>query len=136
MPLSYDNNKQGYSKYSEVELTLSSPRDWTEKEVNVLSLWFYGDPSNDPELIYVALSNRTGNPAVVYNDNPAATQVGAWTEWVIVLQTFADQGINLSDVDRIAIGIGTKGNTTTPGGAGKMLFDDIRLYKPIEAAAE
>ena len=84
----------------------------------------------------MAIANSTGAPAVVYNDNPAATQVGAWTEWAIALQTFADQGIDLKDVDRIAIGVGTKGNITAPGGAGKMLFDDIRLYQSIEASAE
>ena len=65
----------------------------------------------------------------------AATQIGAWTEWAIALQTFTDQGIDLTDVDRIAIGIGTRGNTTTAGGAGKMIFDDIRLY-PMENTAE
>jgi len=53
-----------------------------------------------------------------------------WTEWTIPLQTLADQGIDLSDVDRIAIGFGTKGNMTTPGGSGKMFFDDIKLYRP------
>jgi hypothetical protein len=84
----------------------------------------------------VALSNRTGNPVVVYNDNPAATQVGAWTEWMIALQTFADQGINLTDVDRITIGIGTQGSTSTAGGAGKMFFDDIRLCRNIETDSE
>jgi len=60
--------------------------------------------------------------------------IDTWTEWVIPLQTFADQGINLSDIDRIAIGVGTKGNTTTPGGAGKMFIDDIRLYRSRAAA--
>jgi hypothetical protein len=134
MPLSYDNNKQGYSKYSEVELTLSNPRDWTEREAGLLSLWFCGNLSNDPEKIYVAIANTTGTPVAVYYDNPAATQITAWTEWTIELQTFADQGIDLTDVDRIAIGIGTQGNMITPGGSGKMLFDDIRLYKLIEAA--
>jgi hypothetical protein len=49
---------------------------------------------------------------------------------VIPLQAFADQGIDLSDVDTIAIGLGTRGNMTTPGGSGKMYFDDIRLYRP------
>jgi hypothetical protein len=132
MPVAYDNNKQGYSKYSEVEMTLVYPRDWTEENVSSLTVWFRGSLSNNAERIYVALSNRTGNPAVVYNDNPAATQVGAWTEWAIALQTFADQGIDLTDIDRIAIGIGTQGNTTTAGGAGKMFFDDIRLYRPSE----
>jgi hypothetical protein len=53
---------------------------------------------------------------------------------VIPLQTFADQGIALTNVDRIAIGLGTQGNMTIPGGSGKMFFDDIRLYQPREAA--
>jgi hypothetical protein len=67
---------------------------------------------------------------VQYNDNPNATQADSWQEWVIPLQTFADQGIDLTHVDRIAIGLGTRGNTTVPGGSGKMYFDDIRLYRP------
>jgi hypothetical protein len=56
--------------------------------------------------------------------------IDTWTEWTIPLQSFADQGIDLTDVDRIAIGIGTKDNMTIPGGSGKMFFDDIRLYRP------
>jgi len=71
---------------------------------------------------------------VVIHDDPAASQISTWTEWVIPLQTFADQGVDLTDVDKIAIGLGTKGNVTVPGGAGKMYFDDIRLYRPREAA--
>ena len=49
---------------------------------------------------------------------------------------FADQGITLTNVDRIAIGLGNKGNMTSPGGSGKMFFDDIRLNPPEETAAE
>ena len=82
----------------------------------------------------MAVSNSTGTPAVVINDDPAAAQVDTWTEWVIPLQAFADQGIVLTNVDRIAIGLGTRGNMTIPGGSGKMFFDDIRLYQPREAA--
>ena len=37
-----------------------------------------------------------------------------------------------TDVDKIAIGLGAKGNITVPGGSGKMFFDDIRLYRPEE----
>jgi hypothetical protein len=129
MPVSYDNNKEGYSNYSEVELTLDYPRDWTEQDASKLMIWFRGILNNDAEPIYVALYNRTGVAVVVYFDDPAATQIGAWTEWVIDLQTFADQGIDLTDVDRIAIGVGTQGNMTIPGGAGKMFIDDIRLYR-------
>jgi len=129
MPLSYDNNKQEYSNYSEVELTLSHPRDWTEKEVNVLSLWFYGDPSNAPERMYVAIANSTGTSAVVYHDDDNAVSINIWTEWNIPLTEFSNQGVVLTDVDRVAIGIGTRGNMTIPGASGKMLIDDIRLYR-------
>ena len=132
MPLSYDNNKQGYSKYSEVELTLNRLRDWTENGVNTLTLWFIGDRGNATEPLYVAVSNSIGTLAVVVNDDPDAATIDIWTEWVIPLQTLAEKGIVLTNVDRIAIGLGTKGNMTIPGGSGKMFFDDIRLYRPAE----
>ncbi len=44
------------------------------------------------------------------------------------METFAGQGVILTDVDTIAIGFGTRGNTTIPGASGKMYIDDIRLY--------
>ena len=86
--------------------------------------------SNDAEPIYIAVSNSTGTQAVVYHDDPAAATIDTWTEWIIPLQAIADQGISLTDVDRIAIGLGTKGNMTIPGGSGEMFLDDIRLYRP------
>lgn len=136
MPLAYDNNKQGYFKYSEAELTLTSTRDLTSQEVTTLSLWFRGDPTNAAERLYVVIANRTGAPAVAYHDDASATQIGTWTQWVIPLPAFANQGVNLTDVDRIAIGLGTIGNTTIPGGSGKIYFDDIRLYRPGAATQE
>ncbi|MHC4323312.1 MAG: PA14 domain-containing protein [Planctomycetota bacterium] len=126
MPLFYDNNKQGCSNYSEVELTLIYPRDWTEYDVNTLSLWFIGDSANAAEPLYVALNGT----AVVYNDNTDAAQIAVWTQWNIDLQEFAGQGVDMTNVNTIAIGLGTKGNVTTPGGAGKICIDDIRLLLP------
>jgi len=93
-----------------------------------------GIASNTAEPMYVAISNSAGTPAVVVNDDPAAATIDTWTEWVIPLQAFADQGITLTSVDRIAIGLGTRGNITTPGGSGKMFFDDIRLNRSSNAA--
>jgi hypothetical protein len=91
----------------------------------VLSIWFYGDASNAAEPLYVALN---GN-AVVTHDNPNAAQIEAWTEWTIDLQLFADQGVNLANVNTIAIGLGNKKNPAA-GGSGTMYIDDIRLYRP------
>ena len=104
---------------------------------NVTGQWAHQDigiNSNDAEPLYVAVSNSAGNPVIVVNDDPAASQIDTWTEWVIPLSAFADQGINLANVDSIAIGLGTRGNMTVAGGSGKMFFDDIRLYRPSEAA--
>jgi len=114
--------------FSNVTTTGNVSGQWTNQDIGI--------ESNDAEPLYVAVSNTAGTPAVVINDDPAASTIGTWTEWVIPLQTFADQGINLTNVDRIGIGLGTKGNTTTPGGSGKMFFDDIRLYRQREAAGE
>ena len=93
-----------------------------------------GIASNSAEPMYVAVSNSAGTAAVVVHDDPAAATIDTWTEWVIPLQTLADQGINLTNVDRIAIGLGTRGNMTIAGGSGKIYIDDIRLYRTREAA--
>jgi len=122
MPLFYDNS---VLKYSEAQKTLTYPRDWTEKGVNRLTIWFIGDAANAAETLYVALN---GN-AIVTNDNPNAAQVDTWTEWNIDLQAFADQGVNLTNVNTIALGLGNKKNPRA-GGSGTMYFDDIRLYPP------
>ena len=136
MPVLYDNNKQGHAMYSEVELTLSATRDWTDEGVGTLTVWFRGKSDNDAELLYLAVSNSTGAPAIVVHDDPAAAQVEVWTQWIIPLQVLADQGIVLTDVDKVGIGLGTRGNLTTPGGAGKMFYDDIRLDRSAQAVQE
>ncbi|MHC4437928.1 MAG: hypothetical protein ACYS3S_11250, partial [Planctomycetota bacterium] len=116
------------SKFSNVTITGTAGPQWMNQDVGITS--------NAPEPLYVALSNSTGTPAVVVHDDSVATTIDTWTEWVIPLQIFAEQGIDLANVDRMAIGMGTKGNITVPGGSGKTYFDDIRLYRPREAAAE
>jgi len=108
--------------FTNVTTTGNVTGQWTNQDIGILS--------NDPEPLYVAVSNSTGTPAVIVNDDPAAAQMDTWTEWVIPLQEFADQGIVLTNVDKIAIGLGTRGNTTIPGGSGKLFIDDIRLYQP------
>jgi len=107
--------------FTNVTTTGQVGSQWSNQDIGIAN--------NDAEQLYVAVSNSAGAPAVVVHDNPAATQIDTWTEWVIPLQTFADQGINLANVDKIAIGLGTQGNLATPGGSGEMFFDDIRLYQ-------
>jgi hypothetical protein len=44
--------------------------------------------------------------------------------------------VDLTSIDSLAIGVGTKGDTTTAGGSGTLYLDDIRLYRPAPAAGE
>ena len=120
MPLFYDNNL----KYSEVTATLVYPTDWTAEGVGKLSLWIRGEADNAVERLYFA-----ANGAAVYNDDPAVAQTTTWTEWVIPLQAFADQDVDLTNVNSISIGLGDKNNLAV-GGSGVIYVDDIRLHRP------
>ncbi|MCP4607775.1 MAG: hypothetical protein GY845_03520 [Planctomycetes bacterium] len=122
MPMSYDNSAAGKS---EATLSLASNRDWTVNGVNTLTIWLSGDAANAAETLYVVLN---GN-ALVTNDNLNAAQESAWTEWSIDLQAFANQGVNLTNVTSITLGLGNRNNPMA-GGAGMMFFDDIRLSRP------
>jgi hypothetical protein len=126
MPLLYFN-EAGVTN-SEAALTLTAPRDWTIAGVGQLSLWIRGDAANAAEPLYVAVSNTTGAPAVMAHDDPSAATNKSWRQWRILLQEFADQGIDLTDVDKLAIGLGGKGGAAS-GGTGTMYIDDIRLYR-------
>ena len=107
--------------FSNVTTTGNVTGQWLSQDIDI--------PRNDIEQMYVSVSNTGGNPAVVDHPDPAATQIATWTEWNIDLQEFANQGINLANVDKLSIGFGDKDNQL-PGGAGTMYFDDIRLYRP------
>ena len=119
MPFAYDN---AVGK-SEATLTLTSNRDWTVKGVNTLTIWYRGDSANAAEPMYVVLNGS----AVVTHNNPDAAQRASWSQWNIDLQAFADQGVNLANVNAITIGLGNRTNPVA-GGAGMIYFDDIRLY--------
>jgi inhibitor of cysteine peptidase len=121
MPFSYDNSVGK----SEATLTLTYPRDWTENGVNTLVIWYIGDAANAAEPMYVVLN---GN-AVVNHDNPDAAMATSWKAWNIDLQAFADQGVSLTSVTSITLGLGNRNNLVA-GGSGMMYFDDIRLYRP------
>jgi len=111
--------------FSNVTTTGAVGAQWAHQDIGIAS--------NDAEPLYVAISNSAGtSSALVVHDDPAAATINTWTQWVIPLQAFADQGFDLTNVDRIAIGLGTKGNMTIPGGSGKMYFDDIRLNRPAD----
>jgi hypothetical protein len=76
--------------------------------------------------MYVILNGSAG----VDNENPNASQATRWTEWSIDLQAFADQGVNLTNITSITLGLGNRANPVA-GGSGMVYFDDIRLYASV-----
>ena len=113
----YDTNLM----ISESTLTLIYLKDWTAEGVTRLSLWFRGASANAAERMFAALNGTT----VVYHDDPAASQMAGWNEWVIDLAAF---GVDLTNVNTVTIGFGTK-SSPAAGGAGTVYFDDIRLIR-------
>jgi len=119
---SHDNSAVCEAVFSNVTTSGTVSGQWTSQDIGIAS--------NAPEPLYVAIANSTGVPAAVAREEPNAATIDTWTEWVVPLQAFADQGINLADVDSIAIGLGTSAGVAASGGSGTMYFDDIRLYPP------
>jgi len=107
------------AQFSDVSISGNvSQQQWMNQDIGIIS--------NDPEPIYVVLSGS----AVVYHEDPDASLIDEWTEWRTDLQAFAEQGVDLTNVNSIGIGIGTQGSATTPDDSGTMYFDGIRLYRP------
>jgi len=116
---SHNANAVCKAQFSDVRTSGTvTPTMWTQEAIGIDML------SNDPEPMYVVLNDH----AVVYHDDPEAAQIDVWTDWNIDLQNFADKGVDLTDVDSIAIGFGDRDNPQA-GGKGKVYFDDIRLYR-------
>jgi hypothetical protein len=96
--------------------------DWLYDDYKSLQINFRGDEQNDPELMYVVLSDRTNTVKVVHDDSDALTDY-QWQAWDIPLSAF--DGVNMENVRNIRIGFG---DGTAPGGKGLVYFNDILLY--------
>jgi len=116
---SHDTALTCEAKFSGVTTTGTVSAQWQSQDIGIAS--------NSAESMYVAVGNSAGAPAIVNYDNPADTQIDAWTEWIIPTQAFADQGVNLTDVDNISVGVGDRNNPQA-GGSGTVYIDDIGLY--------
>ncbi|GAH67106.1 unnamed protein product, partial [marine sediment metagenome] len=133
----YNNINFGSGYYSEIEREYADPRDWTALGVKALTLCFYGNPNNDvgdTEQMYVGLEDSSGPNSyteVRYGDGKDEDmndiKLTEWQEWDIDLQDFNDGGVDLTNIKKVYIGFGDKGNWM-PAGSRVVYFDDIILY--------
>ncbi|MHC4174791.1 MAG: LamG-like jellyroll fold domain-containing protein [Planctomycetota bacterium] len=118
MPLRYDNSTASYSEATANIANLPIGQDWTKSGVKTSSLWFYGDPTNAAEQMYVKIN---GSKVTYDGDANNLTRI-PWQTWNIDL---ADFGVNLDNVTELSIGLERNGAV---GGSGVVYIDDIRLY--------
>ncbi len=84
---------------------------------------------NGPDDLYVMVEDNAGRTAVVINpDSPTAVQSSVWVNWAIDLQAIADQGVSLTAIKNLTIGVGSK-MASAAGGAGTLFIDDIGVHK-------
>jgi hypothetical protein len=138
MALEYDNAMY-LGGYSEVEAattgtqSLDCGKNWINLGLEALGLYFYGDPTNDVEQLYVALADTPGDIHVSnYGDGGEdLNDVGIpeWHQWDVALSEFSDNAVDTADVNRIYIGLGDR-DYPVAGGSGTLYIDDVRVYIP------
>jgi hypothetical protein len=108
-------------EFSEVSTTGSVTGAWQVETIGV------EQPSNDPDQLYVAVEDTSGNVSVVAHPDPGATGLVEWQEWQIPLSEFA--GVNMARVSTLYIGVGDP-DSPQAGGTGLIFIDDIRVGHP------
>ena len=100
-------------------------------EATLETLTNIGRAENDPDHLYVAVQDAHAQQAVVVHpDDPNALLVDDWTEWRLPLSQLEAQGIDLTQITQLAIGVGDtpqQGEVRSPGGSGQFYVDQIRL---------
>ena len=113
--------------FTNVTTTGSVSGDWTSQDIGIAA--------NDAEPLYVAIADRAGNVGIGVHEDPAAVQIDTYTQWVIDLDQFSDQGVNLTSIQKIMLGVGDR-TAPTAGGSGTLYFDDIGVGRTLAVPSQ
>jgi hypothetical protein len=122
MPFYYNNANSPY--FAEAVYTFDGAQDWTAEGVTTLTLAVRGKADNVASTLYVALADSSKTVAIKNADTSLLT-TETWTTWTIPLSEF---GVKITAIKKMYLGVGDRANPT-PGGAGLVYIDDIRLVK-------
>jgi hypothetical protein len=128
MPLDYNNVILPF--YSEAWREFSPVADWTAGDVNALVLHVQGKLTNGEVPLYITLQDSAQHSRTVVHPDPLVVTATTWIAWKIPLSDF--DGVNLTKVKKMYIGLGDKTNPVK-GGTGRLYIDDIGLTKPAPA---
>jgi hypothetical protein len=122
MSSSINMNAVGGAEFSNIATTGNVTGAWEVAEIGVEQ-----PEGNEPDALYVAVEDGSGNVAVVTHPDPLAVLSMDWQEWQI---PFAELGgVNLGRVAILYIGVGDRDNPTA-GGAGMIFIDDVGYGRP------
>ncbi|MHC4207066.1 MAG: DUF1349 domain-containing protein, partial [Planctomycetota bacterium] len=111
MPYWYNNDKEGFMKYSEATKTLTDTRDWTEQGVKALSLWFRGYPP--------LLGSFVEGPAGVYTMTGEGADIwGTSDQFHFAWQELSGEGEIIAKIESVE-------NTDPWAKAGIMIRDSL-----------
>jgi Concanavalin A-like lectin/glucanases superfamily len=117
------------AEFSSVSVTGAKGDSWETAGVGRGD--YYG---NDPDSLYVAVSDAAGNLAVMTHPDPLAVGAPLWERWTIPVQEIAAAGVDVTQIAQMTVGVGDR-NDPVPSGEGMLHFDDFRLTRP-DAAVE
>ncbi len=110
--------------FSNVKTTGNVTGSWQQAEIGV------DHPGNSAQGLYVGIEDSAGKVAFVTHPDPAASTLGAWTEWTIPLSSFT--GVNPAKVKKMYLGVGDRNNPVSDG-TGRVYVDDMRITKGVPA---
>lgn len=87
----------------------------------------FDHPGNSLDDLYVVVEDAEGKAATAVNPRATVLDGTKWTEWRIPFTDFT--GVDLRRVKRMCIGVGGL-ESSVPPGSGRILIDDILVWKP------
>ena len=114
---SHDADVLAAATFSGVEITGNVSGNWQVANIGDEEML---EGENSLDELYVALEDSSGNRYEVYAPGNAVGS-GEWMEWKIPYTDF--NGVNMSRIKKIAVGVGDASNSTS--GAGLVFIDSI-----------
>ncbi len=110
------------AEFSNLSMTGNVTGQWQTAEIGVAQ-----PVGNSAEPMYVRIEDNTGKSVTVVNADEAVTARPMWQAWTIPYSDLA--GVNLSRIQKMAIGVGSK-TSPAAGGTGTVYVDDIGFGRP------
>ncbi len=120
---SHDATLTTTATFSNVSMTGTVSGSWQSLAIGMAM------PTNGAAPLYLTVTDKAGKTKTVVNPNAAASNVTAWTQWLIKESDLT--GVSLTTVQKLTLGVGDKTNPKA-GAAGMMYFDDIGYGHPAK----